>query len=269
VMNILYLVCESVRRMFFVLCALIYSLVSTAPTDEAFESLSPQEMEYIQANLYMVIQLHVIKKKTLTASLLVNGDRHMTLSRGIVNVAVSSDIMINDARIVTPDIMAKNGVIHVIDKVLIANPGDDKSLQETCYCPAGIITLSIFVSCVDELANSLDLSQEDKQQFIKDAEQSACGTSNSYDNNIDVEETDEYDDESYVYENENSLDDYVESPYLSDEDLEEKKDCMALLLNCAPKVLRRFEKPVFSDINTDISKLSTDYEVKIMGASQY
>lgn len=90
-----------------------------APTDEAFESLAPQEMEYIQSNLYTVIQHHVIKKKALIASLL-DGDRHLTFSRGYVNVAVSNDIMIDDAKIITPDVMAKNGVIHVIDKVLIA-----------------------------------------------------------------------------------------------------------------------------------------------------
>ena len=35
-------------------------------------------------------------------------------------MAVSNDIMIDDAKIITPDVMAKNGVIHVIDKVLIA-----------------------------------------------------------------------------------------------------------------------------------------------------
>ena len=76
-------------------------------------------MEYIQSNLYTVIQHHVIKKKALIASLL-DGDRHLTFSRGYVNVAVSNDIMIDDAKIITPDVMAKNGVIHVIDKVLIA-----------------------------------------------------------------------------------------------------------------------------------------------------
>jgi uncharacterized surface protein with fasciclin (FAS1) repeats len=35
-------------------------------------------------------------------------------------VAVSNDIMIDDAKIITPDIITKNGVIHIIDKVLIA-----------------------------------------------------------------------------------------------------------------------------------------------------
>ena len=42
------------------------------------------------------------------------------VSGGSVRIAVKgSDVMVNDARVVTPDVAASNGVIHVIDSVLM------------------------------------------------------------------------------------------------------------------------------------------------------
>ena len=54
---------------------------------------------------------------------LVTGDV-VTLNGDPVLVTVSDDgVMVNDANVIIPDIMASNGIIHVIDKVLIPPEG--------------------------------------------------------------------------------------------------------------------------------------------------
>jgi uncharacterized surface protein with fasciclin (FAS1) repeats len=42
-----------------------------------------------------------------------------TVQGGKVSVNAMSGVMINDAKVVTADIAASNGVIHVIDKVIL------------------------------------------------------------------------------------------------------------------------------------------------------
>ena len=49
-----------------------------------------------------------MRHRTATA---VNGDT--------LTFVVGDSVMVNDATVTTPDVMASNGVIHVIDKVLI------------------------------------------------------------------------------------------------------------------------------------------------------
>ena len=45
------------------------------------------------------------------------------LNGQMVKIKAKKDVMVNDARVIKTDIMAKNGVIHVIDTVLL--PSDD------------------------------------------------------------------------------------------------------------------------------------------------
>jgi uncharacterized surface protein with fasciclin (FAS1) repeats len=94
-----------------------------APTDEAFAALPEGAVEELlkpenRATLIKVLTYHVVQGEK-TSSTLQSGEAK-TLEGASVKVNVSSSgVMVNDANVVTPDIKASNGVIHVIDKVIL------------------------------------------------------------------------------------------------------------------------------------------------------
>jgi uncharacterized surface protein with fasciclin (FAS1) repeats len=64
------------------------------------------------------LQNHIIKNKTALAELKVG--EHVTLNKAKVNVTkVDSTVSVNKADVVIPNVNADNGVIHVIDSVLV------------------------------------------------------------------------------------------------------------------------------------------------------
>jgi uncharacterized surface protein with fasciclin (FAS1) repeats len=95
-----------------------------APTDEAFaklpagtldDLLKPENKEKLRAILtYHVIagQVPSAKVVTLSSAKTVNGQE-------VKITAVGDKVMINNARVVKADIPASNGVIHVIDTVIM------------------------------------------------------------------------------------------------------------------------------------------------------
>lgn len=93
-----------------------------APTDEAFEALPEGTLEALllpenQALLAQILTYHVIPG-TVTSTDLTEGEI-ATVEGSDVVVALGDSVMVNDATVIMPDIEASNGVIHVIDKVII------------------------------------------------------------------------------------------------------------------------------------------------------
>lgn len=104
-----------------------------APTNEAFADLPagtlarlllPENIEQLTDILtYHVVGVDAPSKSLSTGSVnALNGD-----SLTVV-VSDSGGIMVNNANVVTPDIRASNGIIHVIDKVLL--PEDEQAVDE-------------------------------------------------------------------------------------------------------------------------------------------
>ena len=92
-----------------------------APTDEAFAQLPDGTVESLLQDkeaLTNILTYHVVSGKAM-ASDVVNLDSVMTLQGSPVRIDTSNGVRINDARVIIADIEASNGVIHVIDKVLI------------------------------------------------------------------------------------------------------------------------------------------------------
>jgi uncharacterized surface protein with fasciclin (FAS1) repeats len=99
-----------------------------APTNEAFatlfEFLGEEEVNNLLSNpeaLAGVLLYHVVPDK-VTSSTVVTLDGQMVemANGGDVTVTVDDNgVMVNDANVVAVDIMARNGVIHVIDGVLL------------------------------------------------------------------------------------------------------------------------------------------------------
>ncbi len=96
-----------------------------APTDEAFEQLledlglTAGDLLGNTELLVAVLQYHVSRGDRYSGSVLAAGSLKM-LDGNMTSVSVTSEgPMIDDAVIVATDIRASNGVIHVINKVII------------------------------------------------------------------------------------------------------------------------------------------------------
>lgn len=94
-----------------------------APTDEAFAKLPPGTLEALlkdKAKLTAVLTYHVVAGKVM-ASDVVKLSEAKTVQGQNVKIGTIGGVMVNDAHVVKTDIMASNGVIHVIDKVILPN----------------------------------------------------------------------------------------------------------------------------------------------------
>lgn len=93
-----------------------------APTDEAFATLPAAALDALlqdPAALTNILLYHVVSG-VVKAEDVVNLTEATMLNGQTVSIAVNGDmVMINDANVIATDIMAKNGVVHLIDAVLI------------------------------------------------------------------------------------------------------------------------------------------------------
>lgn len=99
-----------------------------APTDKAFENLPSGVLDALVDNtnaLTDILLYHVVSSKAFSDDLK-DGQQIKTIVGRTVKVDIESDgdIEINDANVIDADIEACNGVIHVIDKVLIPSIKD-------------------------------------------------------------------------------------------------------------------------------------------------
>lgn len=94
-----------------------------APTDAAFEnllsalSISAEDL-LAQPQLADVLLYHVVAGSVMSGDLQ-NGMTAETLGGQMITVDLSEGVKINTSAVITADIKASNGVIHVIDTVLI------------------------------------------------------------------------------------------------------------------------------------------------------
>lgn len=92
-----------------------------APTDEAFAKIPPDQLDALlkdKAALTRVLTYHVVPGR-VTASEVAMIDSARTVEGGSLSIAKGSAITVNGAKVVKADVLASNGVIHVIDTVLI------------------------------------------------------------------------------------------------------------------------------------------------------
>lgn len=93
-----------------------------APTDEAFAKLPEGTLEALLKNkeaLTQILLYHVVSGK-VTSGEVVKLESAKTVEGQEVMIKVSEgSVYINDSKVTSADVMASNGVIHVIDTVLI------------------------------------------------------------------------------------------------------------------------------------------------------
>ena len=92
-----------------------------APTDEAFAALPEGTIEGLLADpeaLAAILTYHVVAGKVMSSDLS-DGMMAATVNGGEITIMTTDGVMVNDANVVTADIETSNGVIHVIDKVIL------------------------------------------------------------------------------------------------------------------------------------------------------
>lgn len=96
-----------------------------APTNEAFEALPDGALEDLigaedKSELESILLYHVVEGSTMSGDLSDGEQMVTTLQGDSLTIEVSDEgVMVGDAQVVEADIEAANGVIHVIDGVLM------------------------------------------------------------------------------------------------------------------------------------------------------
>ena len=97
-----------------------------APTDEAFAKLPAGTVENLlkpenRDQLIAVLTYHVVPGK-VKAEQVVNLDSAKTVQGSKVSIKVDNGVVyVDNAKVVTTDVDASNGIIHVIDSVILPN----------------------------------------------------------------------------------------------------------------------------------------------------
>ncbi|MEG4271354.1 MULTISPECIES: fasciclin domain-containing protein [unclassified Microcoleus] len=92
-----------------------------APTDEAFAKLPAGTVEALLNDipkLTKILTYHVVSGKVMAADV-VNLKSAKTVEGSEVKIDASNGVKINDSTVTTADVAADNGVIHIIDSVLL------------------------------------------------------------------------------------------------------------------------------------------------------
>lgn len=95
-----------------------------APTDEAFAALPEGTVESLllpenKDQLVQILTYHVVPAKVMSSDIAGMRAKVRTVEGQKLRVNARNGVKVDKAKVVTADIVASNGVIHVIDKVLI------------------------------------------------------------------------------------------------------------------------------------------------------
>jgi transforming growth factor-beta-induced protein len=105
-----------------------------APTDDAFAKLPAGTVESLLADvptLKNILLYHVVSGKVMAADVVKLSSANTVLGKP-VSIKVEGDkVMVNDAQVVITDIETSNGVIHVIDTVILPPADAPATLPQT------------------------------------------------------------------------------------------------------------------------------------------
>jgi uncharacterized surface protein with fasciclin (FAS1) repeats len=91
-----------------------------APTDEAFAKVPKADLDALlkdKAKLTAVLTYHVVPGKVMAKD--VKAGQVKTVQGGMLTISTANGVMVDNAKVTATDIAADNGVIHVIDTVVM------------------------------------------------------------------------------------------------------------------------------------------------------
>jgi uncharacterized surface protein with fasciclin (FAS1) repeats len=99
-----------------------------APTDEAFEKLPTGTLDNLlkpenKSMLVRVLTYHVVPGKVMAADVVTITSAKAVSGDALTVTVTGNTVTVNNAQVVKTDIAASNGVIHVVDHVLLP-PGE-------------------------------------------------------------------------------------------------------------------------------------------------
>ncbi|NOD33587.1 MULTISPECIES: fasciclin domain-containing protein [unclassified Ruegeria] len=95
-----------------------------APTDEAFAALPEGTVESLllpenKDQLVSILTYHVVPAKVMSGDIADKRAKVLTVQGDRLSVNAKNGVKVNDAKVVQADIEASNGVIHVVDAVIL------------------------------------------------------------------------------------------------------------------------------------------------------
>jgi uncharacterized surface protein with fasciclin (FAS1) repeats len=95
-----------------------------APTDEAFAKLPPGTLEMLlkpenKAKLQRILKYHVVAGKVMAQDVMGLHSAKTVEGQNVTIDTMNGGVMVNNAHVIKTDIVASNGVIHVIDAVML------------------------------------------------------------------------------------------------------------------------------------------------------
>ena len=91
-----------------------------APTDEAFAKVPKADLDALlkdKAKLTAVLTYHVVPGKVMAKD--VKAGKVKTVQGSELTISTTGGVMVDNAKVTATDIVADNGVIHVIDSVVM------------------------------------------------------------------------------------------------------------------------------------------------------
>jgi uncharacterized surface protein with fasciclin (FAS1) repeats len=92
-----------------------------APTDEAFAQIPQETLQAVLADkekLTAILTYHVVPGRLMAADV-VRSTQLQTVHGQSITVSTEGGVRVDDANVIQTDIEADNGVIHVIDQVIM------------------------------------------------------------------------------------------------------------------------------------------------------
>ena len=119
-----------------------------APTDAAFAKVPKATLDALAADpakLKAVLLYHVVPGRVTAADVVKLSSAKTAEGRSLAIKVSNGAVLVDSAQVVTPDVQASNGVIHVIDSVLIPRegmPATPKTIVQTAVAAGSFKTLA-------------------------------------------------------------------------------------------------------------------------------
>ncbi|KIX95958.1 uncharacterized protein Z520_08213 [Fonsecaea multimorphosa CBS 102226] len=91
------------------------------PNNEAFEAIGSALPNLTTQGLSSILQYHLVQGVVGYSPLLQNGTVKTVQGKDVTITIEDGEVFVNSARVVVPDVLVANGVVHVIDNVLNPN----------------------------------------------------------------------------------------------------------------------------------------------------
>jgi len=123
-----------------------------APSNEAFSALGEEQIKALMADpsqLANVLGAHMIPSRIMRSDMIAQRSARTLLGRDAVSFSlIDGHIRVAGAGIITGNIEASNGVIHIIDRVIVPDPSAAKNvpaegIKESALGVSGLVELAI------------------------------------------------------------------------------------------------------------------------------